>query len=280
MISPNGIQTGATSTSGAALNGNGDDAVTVRNGHVAWTSVPTSSFVNEFRFGWLTDRQADDFDQSDAGPGPRLPAGVGQRHHARTGQLPAARRAEARRASSSQDNATWTKGKHIIKFGVGYRHHRRVRLLHQQRLRQLHLPDGQPASRWTISGNTTGAKNWQTLRADLRQPGGGRHASPIYGFYLQDQWRATDRLTVQYGRALRIRPACRSLQLCNHDYPQTCHDPLQPKNLAPRLGLTYRLNDKTVLQAGYGMFYARFQGGTIDNLFTTGNGVYQTVVQP
>ena len=24
------------------------------------------------------------------------------------------------------------------------------------------------------------------------------------------------------------------------------------------------------------MFYARFQGGSIDNLFTTGNGIYQT----
>ena len=23
------------------------------------------------------------------------------------------------------------------------------------------------------------------------------------------------------------------------------------------------------------MFYARFQGGTLDNLFTTGNGIYQ-----
>ena len=32
-MSPNGIQTGASSTSGAALTGNGDDAVTVRNGH-------------------------------------------------------------------------------------------------------------------------------------------------------------------------------------------------------------------------------------------------------
>jgi hypothetical protein len=26
------------------------------------------------------------------------------------------------------------------------------------------------------------------------------------------------------------------------------------------------------------MYYARFQAGTIDNLFTTGNGVYQTSV--
>jgi hypothetical protein len=95
-----------------------------------------------------------------------------------------------------------------------------------------------------------------------------------YGFYLQDQWRATDRLTVQVG--LRYEYAqLPQPGICNHDYPGTCHVPSKPTNLAPRLGVTYRLNDKTVLQAGYGMFYARFQGGTIDNLFTTGNGIYQ-----
>ncbi|MBZ5585012.1 MAG: hypothetical protein LAQ30_22935 [Acidobacteriia bacterium] len=33
-----------------------------------------------------------------------------------------------------------------------------------------------------------------------------------------------------------------------------------------------------MLQAGYGIFFARFQGGTIDNLFTTGNGKVQTSV--
>ena len=57
--SPNGIQTAAASTTGSAINGNGDDAVTVRNGRPAWTFIPTSNFVNEFRFGVATDRQAD-----------------------------------------------------------------------------------------------------------------------------------------------------------------------------------------------------------------------------
>jgi len=67
--SPDGIQSGVSSTSGSALTSNGDDAVTVRNGHVAWTFVPTSTFVNEFRWGVATDRQADTFNQSSLGQG-------------------------------------------------------------------------------------------------------------------------------------------------------------------------------------------------------------------
>ncbi len=59
-MSPNGIQTAASLTNGSAITGNGNDAVTVRNGRLVWTSVPTSTFVNEFRFGLATDRQADD----------------------------------------------------------------------------------------------------------------------------------------------------------------------------------------------------------------------------
>src|SRR5580658_8827791 len=38
--SPNGIQTGLSSTSGASITGNGDDSVRVRNAKLGWTSVP------------------------------------------------------------------------------------------------------------------------------------------------------------------------------------------------------------------------------------------------
>ncbi|HVY94022.1 MAG TPA: carboxypeptidase regulatory-like domain-containing protein, partial [Bryobacteraceae bacterium] len=63
-LSPNGIQTGLVSTTGAALTGNGDDSVRVRNGKLTWTSIPTNSLVNIARLGWSSDRQADDFDQA------------------------------------------------------------------------------------------------------------------------------------------------------------------------------------------------------------------------
>ena len=68
-LSPNGIQTGLSSTSGAGINGNGDDSVRVRNGKFGWTFVPTNTIVNVFRFGWDTDRQADSFDQAELGGG-------------------------------------------------------------------------------------------------------------------------------------------------------------------------------------------------------------------
>ena len=34
-----------------------------------WTFIPKSSLVNEFRFGWSTDRQADTFDNATLGAG-------------------------------------------------------------------------------------------------------------------------------------------------------------------------------------------------------------------
>ena len=40
----------------------------------------------------------------------------------------------------------------------------------------------------------------------------------------------------------------------------------------PRIGLAYRLGDKTVVRAGYGLFHARVMGATLQDLFT-GNGV-------
>jgi hypothetical protein len=272
--SPNGIQTGTSSTSGAALNGNGDDAVTVRNGHISWTAVPNSKFVNEFRFGVATDRESDTFDQAELGQGVGyLQVSVNGTSIGPANYLPRVEPSERR--FQFQDNATWTKGTHTIKFGVdiadtedyvyyitgaygGYTY---------QTVNAFALD---------FSGNTTGTKYWQKYTQTFGNPVLDT-AIHDFGFYLQDQWRATNRLTLSYGARYEYAQLPQP-KVCNPDYPATCHLNSPATNLAPRLGLTYRLNDKTVLQAGYGMFYARFQGGTIDNLFTTGNGVYQTAL--
>ena len=140
-MSPNGIQTSASSTTGSALNANGDDAVTVRNGHAAWTFIPTSTFVNEFRFGdGARDRQWDGFDQSQLGQGlGYLQVSVNGTTIGPASYLPRIEPMETR--YQFQDNATWTKGAHIIKFGVDIATTRRLRLLHQRRLWHLHVPN-------------------------------------------------------------------------------------------------------------------------------------------
>ncbi len=42
----------------------------------------------------------------------------------------------------------------------------------------------------------------------------------------------------------------------------------------PRIGIAYRINDKTVIRAGAGTFFARLVGGMLDDVYT-GNGIYQ-----
>src|SRR5262249_10608721 len=118
-VSPNGIQSGATYTTGAAIAGNADDAVRVRNGRLAWISIPTSSMVNEFRYSWFTDRQPGDFNHR------QIPAGTGYVTLTVAGQsnlgaganyLPRLSPNEGRHQFA--DNLAWTVNKHAVKFGV------------------------------------------------------------------------------------------------------------------------------------------------------------------
>ncbi len=273
-ISPNGIQSGASSTTGSALTGNGDDAVTVRNGHASWTLVPSSSFVNELRYGLATDRQWDGFDTSELGQGlGYLQVSVNSTTLGPASYLPRTEPMETRH--QFQDNATWTKGTHTIKFGADIATTEEF-VYYISNAFGSYTYQTVNAFALDFSGNTTGAKNWQKYAQTFGNGAVNWRQSDL-GFYLQDQWRATDRLTVLYGARYEYAKMPQPT-ICNHDYPETCNVPSKPTNLAPRAGVTYRLNNKTVLQAGYGMFYARFQGGTIDNLFTTGNGLYQTAI--
>ena len=271
---PNGIQSAASSTSGAAITSNGDDAATVRNGRIVWTSIPTSSFVNEVRFGVATDRQADTFNDSSLGGGlGYLQVSANSTQLGPANYLPRIQPSERR--FQFQDNATWTRGKHTIKFGADIATTRDY-VFSIANLFGSYTYQTVNAFALDYSGNTTGAKNWQSYSQTFGNPAVDFSIND-YGFYLQDQWRATDRLTLNYGARYEYAQLPQP-KVCNQNYSLTCHVPSAPTNLAPRIGAAYRLNDKTVIQAGFGMFYARFQGGTISNLFTSGNGSVQTSV--
>ncbi len=58
------------------------------------------------------------------------------------------------------------------------------------------------------------------------------------GFYLQDEWKATDKLTVNYG--------------ARYDHVNTV---VSEQQLSPRLGLTYELSNVTRLHAGYARYF-------------------------
>ncbi|MDX2181375.1 MAG: TonB-dependent receptor [Bryobacteraceae bacterium] len=114
-----------------------------------------------------------------------------------------------------------------------------------------------------------------------------------HGAYFQDSWRATRRLTIHMGLRweAQLGRTERYNRLNNFDFdiasPLAAQTGLplrgglvfvQPGqgawnttwlNLAPRIGMAYKLTDKVVLRGGYGIFYPQTGGGTNQGFSTT-----------
>jgi Carboxypeptidase regulatory-like domain/TonB dependent receptor/TonB-dependent Receptor Plug Domain len=82
-----------------------------------------------------------------------------------------------------------------------------------------------------------------------------RITSPTYSFFAQDQFHATPRLTLNYGLRydLQVLP---KPPVCNPAFTLTCQIHYSKNDVAPRLGVAYAINDKTVVRSAFGLFYA------------------------
>jgi hypothetical protein len=271
--SPHGIQTQAVLTGGAALGNNGNSTVEDRYGKASWTSVVTPNSVNELRFGWFKDRL------SDPGASDLFPAETGPTYITVAGSTVGAAQAYPRTYPSENryqivDNYSWTKGAHSAKFGVDFS-------TTQDWMNQLFNEFGGysysslSAFAKDFSGNTTGAKNYSTFTQEFGNPIQNIRTTDI-NLYAQDTWKLSRRLTFNYG--LRYEKTwIPQPTVVNSDYPATGYVNSPNHDFAPRASLSYSLSDRTVVRAGYGIFYARFHGNMLDTLYL-GNGKYQTAI--
>jgi outer membrane receptor protein involved in Fe transport len=270
-VSPNGIQTQAVLNNGNGIGNNANSTVRTRYGRATWTSIISASAVNEARFGWFKDRLADDaspdFLSPALGKAGLTVAGVGNLGYANS--YPRLNPSEQR--FQYADNFNLIHGRHTMKFGVDINRTED----YQNQLSNQYGSYSYPsftAFAQDFSGNTGGGRNYTTYSQ--------RFGNPIvdtfltdYGFYAQDQFKISTKLQVNYG----VRYEYSSIpqpKLVNPDYPQTGMIPSATKNFAPRVGASYSFNPKTVIRAGYGIFYARYQTGLINTLFVN-NNVYQ-----
>ena len=270
-LSPNGIQTGLSSTSGSGINGNGDDSVTVRNGKATWTSVISNSVVNSFRYGLDTDRQADSFDSAELGGGlGYLDVSVAGVQLGPATYLPRVEPMETR--NEFADDVSISKGRHMIKFGFTFEHvDDNVNYL-SNRFGSYTYPTVTSFA-LDYTGNTTGVKNWSGYSQTFGNPLVDYKIKDI-GFYLQDQVKLTDRLSLTLGARYEYTIAPPPPPT-NSAFPLT-GAPIHTGrvDLMPRVGLVYKINEKTVVRAGAGTFFARLVGGLLDDVYT-GNGIYQ-----
>ena len=270
-LSPNGIQTQAVRNDGAAVGGNGDATVRARYGRLSWMSILGPTKLNEFRFGWFKDRQYDDHGAKLIPPTGFITLTVqGQSNLGVPNYLPRLNPSENR--FQFAENLTWTAGKHTLKLGVDFVHTLDTNVICRNQFGTYSYASFTDFA-MDYSGNATGGKRWTTYSQRFGEPR-VKTAIRDLNWYAQDQFRVTPSLTLNYG--LRHEVAfLPQPEIFNPDYPETKRIPQTRKNFAPRLGLAYAFNQaKTVLRAGYGVFYARYQGGLINTFFLE-NGVYQ-----
>ncbi len=169
------------------------------------------------------------------------------------------------------NNLTFTHGAHTFKFGGEL-----IRV--NDNINNLAYAAGAYSyDTLTLLGkdvDTNGtAKSYYSYTQGFGLPGAQFSIYNWAGF-AQDQWRAARRLTLNYGMRYDYEqlPDPRNFNP-NAAIPQTQHFNADKTNFSPRISGAYDLfgTGKTVVRAGYGMYYAITPAGTIsDALRNTG----------
>lgn len=199
------------------------------------------------------------------------------------------------------DNLTWVHGKHTFKYGT--------------EIRREEFTIFQPAeSRGTEDFGTTltdnpanpgtGGLGLASFLVGLSDGGGINNLHnvdyhrPIYAFYTQDDWRVTQKLTLNLGLRYElfttvkerfneqgtfdltdpttptiIVPKGQNMQLTPTLASQIRLSPtgssglvpVDTNNFAPRIGFAYQLTPGTVVRGGYGIFYGGQENGPYSN---------------
>ena len=185
-----------------------------------------------------------------------------------------------RRSSTNFEIANnWTKikGNHIIKWGFDGRYEQYF-LLQTQTYNARGLFTFTPGPTTINASGATNSFANSLAAFVLDQPNGiGRdllefeptRRDHVYSLYFQDKWQVSKKLTLDLGARWEYWPASYPqfpAGFSNYDPNNNTlllaglgNNPLNmgvknyPRNIYPRIGLAYRLDDKTVIRTGFGM---------------------------
>jgi len=244
-----------------------------------WTKVLGQSMVNEFRVSWtrgVSDGQQDPFGQDGLAQigfkgVPADPAvlggimGVDIAGHVRLGSPNFMPKYQHTDQVQYLDTLSWLRGRHQFKVGTD--------IMMPMNNQYIDIPSTR--GNLQFSGQYTGNAvadfmlGWART-AELSNVHLANQRRYSYAFFIQDDWRPSDRLTVNLGlRYDYMTPAYEAdNQMANFD-PATgalvfAKDGAMKdralitpdrNNLGPRLGIVYQVTPKTVLRGGYGMFF-------------------------
>ena len=258
---------------------------------LGWTHILNPHMINDFRFGWVRNfsyAQQQPFALSqkagDFVPGipdnPAIGGGVPQtsfNNHTFLGSPDFLPKRQIPMLFQYNDTLSWTRGAHNLKLGATV--YAPVRNIFQD----------EPGVRGDLNftgvfsglGNPTGITDYADGLFGATQ---GTQLTNVFfvdqriwmaSGFVEDDWKATPRLTLNLG--LRYDFSTPALEgknrMANFDPAgsgslvnaksgsvgdRALVDP-STTNFGPRLGISYALNDKTVLRGGYGIYYTEFE---------------------
>lgn len=187
-----------------------------------------------------------------------------------------------------QNNLTWTRGDHTIKFGGG------VNMVYDFRRSNVNatytFPDLQTYLNAVAPGATVDQRTRYTSYAETIGDPEFEYNTEFYNFFVQDDWKATRKLKLNYG--LRYDLYNIPDGIADAPLPQSKKFKVDKNNFAPRLGAVYALrggNLPTVVRGSFGIYYdtvylSQYEGalqengvGRYANRTFTGRGVNGTV---
>lgn len=186
------------------------------------------------------------------------------------------------------DSVSWVHGKHVLKFGG----EARLLQFNDRRLTQTSGEFDFDAAETSLNGN--GGDPVASAMFGLVHQGVLNYGSTKgirykdYAMYAQDNYRLTPKLTVNYGLRYDLDIPATEAQNRFSMVDPTLPNPgaggipggytyfgsgsgrngkvrpqdIYTKAFGPRLGFAYSINDKTVLRAGYGIFYEPLKEGS------------------
>ncbi len=267
--SDNGAQTAEVSNNDALLAGNGSFGEETRFAKANWGRSLVDGFAfNDMRASLFRDRSSDYWNSKLFPSTGTLGVNIAGTPF---GPNPAFPRVLSEQRWAYADDLSITMNSHLVKVGVEY-------TKHEDWLNQIYNRNATydypslTAFALDFTSNASVRRSYTNFTQAFGNPVVDVHM-PEFSFYVQDTWRPFRRLALNYGvrweKTFLPKPPN-----TNGSYYQTGSISSPNRDVAPRLGLSYRIDNHTVIHAGFSEFFQPFAGQIIDALYV-GNAIYQ-----